>query len=52
MMARCDDKSVACRLIDSSDVLPKNVQAMVATIKTKRTIEFVIWLPTPLFGFC
>ena len=49
MMVRWDlrrDKSVACRLIYRSDVVPKNVQAMVATIKTKRTIEFVNWLPT------
>ena len=48
MMVTCDNKSVACRLMDSSDVVPKNVQAMVATIKTKRTIEFVIWLPSPI----
>merc|ERR1719274_292800 len=30
------------------DVVPKDVNAAVATIKTKRTIQFVDWSPTPL----
>jgi len=28
------------------DVVPKDVNASVATIKTKRTIQFVDWSPT------
>ena len=28
------------------DVVPKDVNAAVATIKTKRTIQFVDWCPT------
>jgi tubulin alpha len=28
------------------DVVPKDVNAAVATIKTKRTIQFVDWWPT------
>ena len=28
------------------DVVPKDVNAAVATIKTKRTIQFVDWAPT------
>ena len=28
------------------DVVPKDVNASVATIKTKRTIQFVDWCPT------
>ena len=28
------------------DVVPKDVNAAVATIKTKRTIQFVDWSPT------
>jgi len=30
----------------SGDVVPKDVNAAVATIKTKRTIQFVDWCPT------
>jgi tubulin alpha len=28
------------------DVVPKDVNAAIATIKTKRTIQFVDWCPT------
>ena len=38
--------SVACCLLYRGDVVPKDVQAAVATIKTKRTIQFVDWCPT------
>lgn len=37
---------VACCLLYRGDVVPKDVQAAVATIKTKRTIQFVDWCPT------
>merc|ERR1712127_979427 len=32
------------------DVVPKDVNAAVATIKTKRTIQFVDWCPTGFKG--
>ena len=37
---------VACCLLYRGDVVPKDVQAAVANIKTKRTIQFVDWCPT------
>merc|ERR1712166_687830 len=36
----------ACCLMYRGDVVPKDVNASVATIKTKRTIQFVDWCPT------
>lgn len=38
--------SVACALLYRGDVAPKDTQAAVASIKTKRTIQFVDWCPT------
>ena len=38
--------AVACCLLYRGDVVPKDVQAAVASIKTKRTIQFVDWCPT------
>lgn len=32
--------------LDRGDVVPKDVNAAIATIKTKRTIQFVDWCPT------
>mmetsp|Transcript_28675 Transcript_28675/g.69888 ORF Transcript_28675/g.69888 Transcript_28675/m.69888 type:complete len:455 (+) Transcript_28675:130-1494(+) len=49
MMAKCDPrhgKYMACCLMFRGDVVPKDVNAAVATIKTKRTIQFVDWSPT------
>merc|ERR1712167_505827 len=49
MMAKCDPrhgKYMACCLMCRGDVVPKDVNAAVATIKTKRTIQFVDWCPT------
>ena len=38
---------------DRGDVVPKDVNAAVATIKTKRTIQFVDWCPTGFkLGIC
>ena len=37
---------VACALLYRGDVVPKDVNAAVAIIKTKRTIQFVDWCPT------
>jgi len=49
MMAKCDPrhgKYMACCLMYRGDVVPKDVNAAVANIKTKRTIQFVDWCPT------
>merc|ERR1712072_1148661 len=49
MMVKCDPrhgKYMACCLMYRGDVVPKDVNASVATIKTKRTIQFVDWCPT------
>jgi len=49
MMVKCDPrhgKYMACCLMYRGDVVPKDVSAAVATIKTKRTIQFVDWCPT------
>jgi tubulin alpha len=49
MMTKCDPrhgKYMACCLMYRGDVVPKDVNAAVATIKTKRTIQFVDWSPT------
>ena len=48
-MVKCDPrhgKYMACCLLYSGDVVPKDVNAAIATIKTKRTIQFVDWCPT------
>ncbi len=37
---------MACCLLYRGDVVPKDVNAAIATIKTKRTIQFVDWCPT------
>merc|ERR1712194_126052 len=49
MMVKCDPrhgKYMACCLMYRGDVVPKDANASVATIKTKRTIQFVDWSPT------
>eukprot|EP00069_Balaena_mysticetus_P005538 bmy_04881T0 len=46
---KCDPrhgKYMACCLLYRGDVVPKDVNAAIATIKTKRTIQFVDWCPT------
>ncbi|EPY81639.1 hypothetical protein CB1_000724013 [Camelus ferus] len=48
-MVKCDPrhgKYMACCLLYRGDVVPKDVNAATATIKTKRTIQFVDWYPT------
>ena len=37
---------MACCLLFRGDVVPKDVNAAIAQIKTKRTIQFVDWCPT------
>jgi tubulin alpha len=49
MMSKCDPrhgKYMACCLMYRGDVVPKDVNAAVTNIKTKRTIQFVDWCPT------
>jgi tubulin alpha len=46
MYVKCDPrhgKYMACCMMYRGDVVPKDVNASVATIKTKRTIQFVDW---------
>jgi len=48
-MVKCDPrhgKYMACCLLYRGDVVPKDVNAAIASIKTKRTIQFVDWCPT------
>lgn len=48
-MVKCDPrhgKYMACCLLYRGDVVPKDVNCAIATIKTKRTIQFVDWCPT------
>jgi hypothetical protein len=37
---------MACCLLYRGDVVPKDVNAAIATIKTKKSIQFVDWCPT------
>jgi len=49
MLTKCDPrhgKYMAVCLMYRGDVVPKDVNSAVATIKTKRTIQFVDWCPT------
>ncbi|KAG0727718.1 Tubulin alpha-2 chain [Chionoecetes opilio] len=48
-MVKCDPrhgKYMACCLLYRGDVVPKDVTSAIATIKTKRSIQFVDWCPT------
>ncbi|KAG2466880.1 TBA1C protein, partial [Polypterus senegalus] len=48
-MVKCDPrrgKYMACCLLYRGDVVPKDVNAAIANIKTRRTIQFVDWCPT------
>jgi len=48
-LVKCDPrhgKYMACCMLYRGDVVPKDVNAAIATIKTKRTIQFVDWCPT------
>ncbi|CAO3687446.1 unnamed protein product [Umbelopsis vinacea] len=48
-MVKCDPRNgkyMACCLLYRGDVVPKDTNAAVAAIKTKRTIQFVDWCPT------
>jgi tubulin alpha len=49
MMVKCDPrhgKYMACCMMYRGDVVPKDVNAAIATVKSKRTIQFVDWCPT------
>merc|ERR1712113_942212 len=48
-MVKCDPrmgKYMACCMLYRGDVVPKDVNAAIAHINTKRTIQFVDWCPT------
>ena len=48
-MVKCDPrhgKYMACCVLYRGDVVPKDVTAAIANIKTKRSIQFVDWCPT------
>lgn len=48
-MIKCDphhSKYMACCLLYHGDVVPKDVNTAIATIKTKHSIQFVDWCPT------
>merc|ERR1712167_428851 len=48
-MVKCDPrhgKYMACCMLYRGDVVPKGVNSSIASIKTKRTIQFVDWCPT------
>jgi len=48
-LVKCDPrhgKYMSCCLLYRGDVTPKDVNAAIATIKTKRSIQFVDWCPT------
>jgi len=48
-MVKCDPrhgKYMACCMLYRGDVVPKDVNAAIASIKTRRSIQFVDWCPT------
>ncbi|XP_025314276.1 tubulin alpha chain-like isoform X1 [Canis lupus familiaris] len=48
-MVKCDPrhgKYMACCMLYQGEVVPKDVNAAIATIKTKHSIQFVDWCPT------
>lgn len=55
-MVKCDPRNgkyMATCLLYRGDVVPKDVHGAVATLKTKRTIQFVDWCPTGFkIGIC
>nr|AAA35351.1 alpha-tubulin 2 [Schizosaccharomyces pombe] len=55
-MVKCDPRAgryMATCLLYRGDVIPRDVQAAVTTIKAKRTIQFVDWCPTGFkIGIC
>ncbi|XP_017842604.1 tubulin alpha-4 chain [Drosophila busckii] len=49
MMVKCDPRAgkyMACCMLYRGDVVPKDVNAAVSAIKSKRHIQFVDWSPT------
>lgn len=48
-MVKCDPRHgryMACCMLYRGDVVPKDVNSAIATIKTRRDIQFVDWCPT------
>merc|ERR1712226_978646 len=55
-MVKCDPRSgkyMACCLLYRGDIVPKDVNAAISAVKTKRSIQFVDWCPTGFkVGIC
>ena len=55
-MVKCDPRNgkyMACVMLYRGDAVPKDTNAAIAKIKTKRTIQFVDWCPTGFkIGIC
>merc|ERR1711887_171408 len=55
-MVKCDPKNgkyMACCLLYRGSVVPKDVNAAISSVKTKRSIQFVDWCPTGFkVGIC
>ena len=55
-MVKCDPRNgkyMACVMLYRGDCVPKDTNAAIAKIKTKRTIQFVDWCPTGFkIGIC
>ncbi|XP_034445674.1 tubulin alpha 5 [Hippoglossus hippoglossus] len=48
-MVKCDPRNgkyMACCLLYRGDVVPKDVNTAIASIKTRRSVQFVNWCPT------
>ena len=48
-MVKCDPrhgKYMACCMLNHSDVVSKAINAAIATIKSKKSVQFVGWCPT------
>ncbi|XP_075898521.1 tubulin alpha-1A chain-like isoform X3 [Nelusetta ayraudi] len=48
-MVRCDPRRgryTSCCLLYRGDVVPKDVNSAIATVKAKKTVQFVDWCPT------
>lgn len=49
MMIKCDPrhgKYMACTMMYRGDIIPRDVNIAIQSIKTKKTIKFVDWSPT------
>ncbi|XP_055389838.1 tubulin alpha-1C chain-like [Condylostylus longicornis] len=48
-LIKCDPRNgkyISCCMLYRGDIVPKDINSAIATIKTKKTIQFVDWSPT------